>query len=114
MPRTLTILDALIDEQLFKRFFPLTTWRPWFLCTAALFGLTQGLSRAKPTSACLRCCAPSSATRTRRGRLSDPRHVLWLSVLGSYLTVTELVWPGLRAASPDARPRLLLAALNTV
>ena len=38
----LTIL--VVMHQMFGKFFPQETWRPWFLCAAALFGLTDGLT----------------------------------------------------------------------
>ena len=70
--------------------------------------------RARPMSACSRCSVVSSATRTLPGpRPNDPAAFAWLVVLGGYLTVTLLVWPGLRATRPNDRPRPLLVVVNT-
>ena len=44
-----------------------------------------------------------------------PALFAWLVVRLGSLTVTLLVWPGLRATSPpDDRPWLLLVVVNTV
>ena len=101
-PSPRSILDVMTGP--FAAFFPMPTWRPWYLLAAAAFGLTHGLS-AEDEAFILKCLGrkelprePATGLRLVIGRRGGKsRFTSFLAVfLAAFRDYTNMLAPGER------------------